>query len=68
MEDYHLLGGALSINHVDIEGGGGKGLAKTTILLHKPYFVKWSKKGEGIKNVKRLSHGLWMPPGGMGGV
>ena len=56
----HFSKGA-SINHVDMEGG--RGVSQMSMLLHKPYLVKWSAKGEGgQKSPKNCPHGLWMPP------
>ena len=44
----------VSINHVDMEGGGG--------LVHKLYLLKWSTMGEdpeaGPKCQKNCQHGL----------
>ena len=34
----------------------GEGGYQMSILLHKPYFVKLSTKGEGIKNVQKTVH------------
>ena len=31
-----------------------------SILLHKPYLVKWSIKGEGVKNIKKKLSTLFM--------
>ena len=37
--------------------------SQISMLLHKPYLVKWSMKGEGSqKSPKNCPHGLWMPP------
>ena len=42
---------------------GGEGGCQMSILLHKPYLVKWSTKGEGgQKCLKICPHGLWMTP------
>ena len=30
------------------------------ILLHKSYFIKWSIKGEGIKNVQKTVHMIYV--------
>ena len=50
-----------SINNVDMEGG--RGVNQMSILLHKPYLVKGSTKGErGQKYPKTCLYGLWMTP------
>ena len=44
----------------DEEGGG---VSQMTILLHKPYLVKVTTKGErGLKYPKNWPRGLWMTP------
>ena len=44
-------------------GHGRGGVSQMSILLHKPYLVKWSIKGEGVKNIKKnCPLCLWMPP------
>ena len=52
------------INNVVMSRGGG--FAKCpdmSILIHKPYMVKWSTEGEGAKKYpKNCPHGLWMNP------
>ena len=49
------------INHVDMAGGGG--VYQLSILLHKPYLVKWSTKGEGGQTCsKNFPRGLWKTP------
>ena len=36
--------------------GRGEGVSQMSMLLHKPYLVKWSTKGEGgQKSPKKLS-------------
>ena len=30
-------------------------MSQMSILLHKPYLVKWSTKGEGVKNFQKMS-------------
>ena len=46
------------------EGGVSiRGVCQMSILLHKPYLVKWPTKGEGgQKCPKNCPHGLWMVP------
>ena len=53
----------VSINHVNM-GGGSEGGKPMLILLHKPYYVKWSTKGggeSGVKIPKNLS--MWFMDG-----
>ena len=33
----------------------GRGFIQITLLLHKPYFVKVSMMGEGIKNIQKFA-------------
>ena len=41
----------------------GEGISQLSILLQKPYLVKWSsKEGEGQNVQKNCSRGLWMAP------
>ena len=35
---------------------------KKSSLLHKPFLIKWSIKGQEIRNVLKCPHGLWMSP------
>ena len=42
-----------SINHVASQGG--RGVAKMTILLHKPYVVNGTKKG-GFQKTQKIEH------------
>ena len=35
--------------------GRGRGVSQMSMLLHKSYLVKWSTKGEGGKNLQKLS-------------
>ena len=44
------------INHVDKVG---KGVYQFSILLHKPYQVNLSTKGEGVKNDQKSVHMLY---------
>ena len=37
-----------------------RGVCLMFILLHKPYFIKWSIKGEGIKNVQKTVHMIYV--------
>ena len=32
------------------------------IFLHKPYLLKWSTKGEGVKNVQKSVHKVYVRP------
>ena len=41
------------INHVYMTGR--RGVCQMSILLHKPYLVKWFTKGRGGQNVQKLS-------------
>ena len=45
---YNFVKG-LWISHVDMAGGGG---CEMSVLLHKPYLVKWSTKGGGGRGSK----------------
>ena len=49
-----------SINHVDMEGG--RGVSQMSMLLHKPYLVKWSTKGEGVTNIQKTVHMVYGCP------
>ena len=58
--DYCFLqrGMGSFINHNGMAGGRGF-VFLISILLHKPYLVKWSSKREGVKNGQNnCSHGL----------
>ena len=49
------------INHVDMTGR--RGVCQMSILLHKPYLVKWSTKGGGGQKCSKICpHGLWTTP------
>ena len=42
---------------------GGRGVSQMTILLHKPYLVKVTTKGEGGQKYPKIwPRGLWMTP------
>ena len=38
------------------EGVKGRGVSQISILLHKPYLVKWSAKEGGVINVQKTVH------------
>ena len=41
---------------------GGGGVCQMSILLHKPYLVKWSIKGRGVINIQNSVHMVYGRP------
>ena len=37
-----------------------KGVSQMTILLHKPYLLKVTTKGGGVKNTQNFDHVAWL--------
>ena len=50
-----------SLNHVDMEGKVPV-VRQNSTILDKPYLVKWSKKGLGVKTLQKSVHVVYGSP------
>ena len=53
---FHHTDMGITKRGLPINANRGGGVSQITFLLHKPYLVKVTTKGEGVKNTQKFDH------------